>query len=96
MTRSSGGPQLPSEPIGTTHSAIGVVKWCKESKGFGAIACIDVAPWDIWFHFTMLERSAPGSGFGTIEPGTQVEVDFRRIDQESFKYVAHAVRRTKP
>jgi len=72
------------------------VKWCKEAKGYGAIKCIDVAPWDIWFHFTMLEPAAPDSGIEPMEPGTRVEVDFRRIDQESFKYVAHAVRRTKP
>jgi len=87
--------QPPSEPIGTVHEAIGTVKWYKDEKGYGAIACVETAPWDIWFHFCMLERPANGTGFRTIEPGTPVEVDFRRADQESFRYVAHAVRRKK-
>jgi|SRR5665647_140774 len=90
------GPNLPSEPRGTAHSAIGVVKWWKGAKGYGAIACMDVAPWDIWYHYSDIERPATDSESREIEPGTQVEVDFHRADQESFKYVADAVRRTKP
>ena len=89
------GPQRPSEPRGTTHSAIGVVKWWKDDKGYGAIACAEVAPWDIWYHYSDLERPVTDSVSRTIEPGTQVEVDFHRADQDSFNYVADAVRRIK-
>jgi cold shock CspA family protein len=89
-------PQRPSEPRGTMHTAIGTIKWWKPAKGYGAIACADTAPWDIWFHYSTLESPRTSWEGGTIEPGFIVEVEFHRADQESFSYIADAVRRPKP
>ena len=86
------GPERPSEPIGTRHTAVGVVKWWKDDKGYGAIACADVAPWDIWFHYSDLKPFGAAEN-RTIEPGIEVNVDFHRSDRESFNYIADAVRR---
>jgi cold shock CspA family protein len=116
----------PAEPIGTQHSAVGIIKYWKDNKGYGAIACADTAPWDIWFHYSDFPRKgiatlpsgveveaiSDGKGarnLSTGEPlkdyefvgtgpriivkaGDQVEVDFIRRNQESFKYVAESVR----
>jgi cold shock CspA family protein len=120
----------PAEPIGTERSAIGVVKWWKDGKGYGAIASADTAPWDIWFHFSALTATGratlpsgevvdaivdgqlgaydllTGAPIGScvftsesprvVQVGMQVEVHFRRANQESFKYVARRVRLVKP
>lgn len=115
----------PSDTLGTRHSAIGTVKWCRDDKGYGAIVVDEFEPWDIWYHYTSIEqkhyailqsgeraeliRDAEGrfcfatgeiySGSTatdesrTLVPGERVVVDFRRIDQDSFRYVAESVRR---
>jgi cold shock CspA family protein len=59
----------PAEPIGTDHTAIGRVKWWKDAKGFGAIACAEFAPWDIWFHYS----TVPKAGIATLPSGEEVE-----------------------
>jgi cold shock CspA family protein len=81
----------PREPIGTLATAHGVVKWWRDDKGYGAIGCDHLDPWDIWCHFSNIEDT--GGGFRTLSPGDSVEVDYIRLDQESFKYVARRVRR---
>jgi CspA family cold shock protein len=82
----------PSEPIGTTGTTQGTVKWWQASKGYGAIAAEKTAPWDIWCHFSHIE----GSGFRELVPGEPVEVEYIRAPRESFQYVASAVRRLTP
>jgi len=81
----------PGEPIGTLATAEGVVRWWRNDKGYGAIGCDVLDPWDIWCHFSAIEDA--GGGFRALTPGDAVEVDYMRVDQESFKYVALRVRR---
>jgi cold shock protein len=81
----------PTEPIGTVATAQGVVKWWRNDKGYGAIGCDHLDPWDIWCHFSNIEDTA--GSFRALNPGDPVEVEYVRIDQESFKYVARRVRR---
>jgi CspA family cold shock protein len=81
--------ELPEEPIGTEDETIGTVKWWLEAKGYGAVATEKTAPWDIWCHFSQIQAS----GFRTLAPGESVHVQYVRLDQESFKYVARSVRR---
>jgi CspA family cold shock protein len=80
---------IPTEPLGTERVARGTVKWWRDAKGHGVISCSAIAPWDIWCHFSAVE----GDGFRTLAAGEDVEVEFMRVDQESFKYVARRVRR---
>ncbi len=82
---------LPQEPVDSEDTAPGIVKWFNDGKGYGAIASEKTAPWDIWCHFSRIE----GAGFKSLSPGERVEVDYVRFDQESFKYVARAVRRVE-
>jgi len=79
----------PSEPVGTRRTALGTVKWYKADKGYGAIASAATAPWDIWFHFSMLHSKGIATNPSV---DAQVEVVFTRANQESFKYVAESVR----
>ena len=81
----------PSEPIGTLATGQGVVKWWRIDKGYGAIGCDQLDPWDIWCHFSNIEDTS--GGFRALNPGDSVEVDYMRVDQGSFKYVARQVRR---
>lgn len=81
----------PTEPIGTPGTAHGVVKWWKQDKGYGAIACDHLDPWDIWCHFSHIEDQ--GAGYRALSPGDRVEVEYFRSDQDSFKYVGTRVRR---
>lgn len=83
------GAPIPGEPLGTEHRANGTVKWWQDAKGHGVITTPHTAPWDIWCHFSAVE----GEGFRTLNAGDEVEVDFVRVDRESFKYVARRVRR---
>lgn len=80
----------PTDPMGTMRSGVGTVKWWRNDKGHGVIACADVSPWDIWCHFSAIQ----GSGFRALSADQSVEVDYYRTDQESFKYVARSVRST--
>jgi len=78
----------PPEPIGTKANALGIVKFWRDDKGYGAIACEAVAPWDIWCHFSAVQMD----GFKTLTPGERVDVHYHRVNQESFRYVALRVR----
>lgn len=79
----------PTEPLYTRRTTIGVVKWWRDTKGYGVIAAPDIAPWDIWCHFSAIE----GTGYKEMKTGERVEVAFYRANQESFKYLAERVRR---
>ncbi|TAK15013.1 MAG: cold shock domain-containing protein [Acidobacteria bacterium] len=70
------------------RTARGTVKWWRDDKGHGVIACAEISPWDIWCHFSAIQVH----GFKALSSGQTVEVDFSRTDQESFKYVARRVR----
>jgi CspA family cold shock protein len=79
----------PPDPIGTSGTAVGIVKWWLDAKGYGAIAIDALAPWDVWCHFSQIDDD----GFRSLTPGERVEVDYFRVDRESFKYVAQRVHR---
>ena len=79
----------PPEPVGTRAVTIGTVKYWHEAKGHGAIASEATAPWDIWCHFGQIEDMP---GFRAFQPGQQVEVEYVRVDQESFRYRAARAR----
>lgn len=57
-----------AEPRGTRHSSIGMVKWSKTDKGYGAISVDALAPDDVWFHFTVVATN----GYVTSESGEQI------------------------
>lgn len=78
----------PAEPIGTTGSTVGTVKWYRNEKGYGCIESEKTAPWDIWVHFSAIE----GEGFRTLESGQRVDVEYERANQDSFRYRATVVR----
>jgi CspA family cold shock protein len=82
----------PTEPWFTQRTTIGTVKWWRDEKGYGVIAATEIAPWDIWCHFSAIE----GTGFKQLTSGERVEVDYYRMNQESFKYLASRVRRLDP
>jgi cold shock protein len=78
---------MPTEPLGTEHVSRGTVKWWRDAKGYGAIATDATAPWDIWCHFSAVEAD----GLKTLHPGQEVEVEYFRFDQESFKYARRSL-----
>jgi cold shock protein len=78
----------PPEPLDTERAGVGTVKFWLSEKGHGAISMEDIAPWDIWAHFS----SIAAEGFKELSAGQRVEVKYRRADQDSFKYVAIWVR----
>ena len=78
----------PTEPIGTKARTTGVVKWWNDQRGYGAIATTHTDPWDIWCGFAHIEATGPRS----LTEGQLVEVEYFRVDQDSFKYVATRVR----
>jgi cold shock protein len=80
----------PSEPLGTVATTIGTVKYWRDEKGHGVIASDATAPWDIWCHFA---RIVDMPGYRSLAPGDRVDVEYVRMDQESFRYVATRVRR---
>ena len=82
----------PSEPIGTLRVSVGTVKWWRDAKGYGVITVKEIAPWDVWCHFSAIG----GEGFRTLIQGEPVEVEYYRADQDSFKFVARSVRRLNP
>jgi cold shock CspA family protein len=79
----------PPEPLGTEAVTTGVVKYWRDNKGNGAIASEATAPWDIWCSFSAIEME----GFRFLVPGERVTVHYYRANQESFRYIAHHVRR---
>jgi len=84
---------VPPQPLGTVARTIGTVKYWREEKGYGAIASDATAPWDIWCHFM---RIVDMPGFRSLEPGQRVDVEYIRMDQESFRFIATRLRRLDP
>src|SRR2546427_9214574 len=58
----------PTEPLGTRLNAVGTVKYWRDDKGHGVIASEATAPWDIWGHFSAIERKG---GISTLPSGEQ-------------------------
>jgi len=83
---------VPHDLIGSEGAGTGIVKWWSNAKGYGAIGVEALTPWDVWCHFSNIE----GDGYRSLVPGEAVEVVYVRKDQESFKYIARVVRRTRP
>src|SRR5437667_1574247 len=79
----------PPQRIGTVATTIGRVKYWREEKGYVAIASDATAPWDIWCHFMHI---ADMPGIRSLEPGQRVDVEYIRMDQESFRFIAIRVR----
>ena len=63
----------PSEPLGTSRTAVGTVKYWRDNKGHGAIASEATAPWDIWFHFSAVEHRGD---IATLPSGEQFPVTY--------------------
>ena len=84
-----GAPEPPDD--GALHVSRGIVKWWRDAKGYGVISVPELAPWDVWCHFSAIE--SPPDVFRTLIQGESVEVEYYRWNQESFKYVARSVRR---
>jgi CspA family cold shock protein len=84
---------IPPDPIGTVSTTIGTVKYWRDDKGHGVIASEATAPWDIWCHFAHIVDM---EGFRSFAAGDRVEVQYIRMDQESFRYIATRARRIAP
>jgi cold shock CspA family protein len=82
----------PPEPLGTESETVGTVKFWRDTKGYGAVSSEATAPWDIWCHFSAIE----GTGYKDLVPGELVAVRYYRANQESYRYLALAVRRLAP
>ena len=69
--------------------AIGIVKFYKAEKGWGAITSDDLpGPGDAFVHFSAVE----GTGYRELTAGDTVEFDVEPARQDSFDYVATRVR----
>jgi|SRR5213595_1491488 len=84
---------VPPQPLFSTAKTIGTVKYWRDEKGHGVISCDATAPWDIWCHFSHIVDMA---GFRSLQPGERVDVEYVRMDQESFRFIATRVRRLDP
>ena len=84
---------VPPQPLGSVATTIGTVKYWREEKGYGVIASDATAPRDIWRHFMHIVDMP---GFRSLEPGQRVDVEYVRMDQESFRFIATRVRRLDP
>jgi cold shock CspA family protein len=60
----------PSEPKFVRRVGIGTVKWYRDTKGYGAISLPEIAPWDIWFHFSSIAHRM----FTTLPSGERAEL----------------------
>jgi CspA family cold shock protein len=66
-------------------TAVGVVKFWKPEKGWGAVSSAALPPGrDAWVHFSTIEMV----GFRALEPGQRVEFTFHAQKQDSFDFVA--------
>ena len=79
----------PSQPVGSVATTIGTVKYWRDEKGDGVITSDATAPWEIWCHFSHIVEM---EGFRRLEPGQLVDVEYIRMDRESFRFVAIRVR----
>ena len=69
--------------------ALGVVKFYKSEKGYGAISSDALPPGkDAWVHFSAIEMD----GYKTLDAGQRVEFDFEPAQQDSFEFRATRVR----
>lgn len=82
----------PPHPRGWRGASEGTVKWWKDAKGYGAVAVPELAPWDVWCHWSMIERE----GRRALVPGDRVHVTYYRGQQESFRYVGESLRVLDP
>ena len=55
---------------------------------YGAVATAKTQPWDIWCHFSHIDAM----GYRALVEGQAVDVEYVRLDQDSFKYIATRVR----
>ena len=83
----------PPEPLGTIAVTVGTVKYWRDAKGHGVIASDATAPWDIWCHFGQIDDV---TGYRAFEAGQRVEVEYVRVNQESFRYRASRARLLPP
>jgi CspA family cold shock protein len=73
--------------------AMGVVKFYKAEKGWGAITSAELPPSrDAFVHFSAIE----GSGYRELTAGDLVDFDFEAAEQDSFRYRATRVLRVGP
>jgi len=63
----------PSEPLGTRRVSRGIVKMWRDDKGYGVIESPDITPWDIWCHFSAIERHG---GIATLPTGESFPVTY--------------------
>lgn len=72
---------------------MGIVKFYKMEKGWGAIASDDLpGAGDAFVHFSAVE----GIGYRELAPGDAVDFDFEPARQDSFRFIATRVRRLSP
>lgn len=84
----------PAEPFGTMRRSRGTVKWWRDAKGYGVISVPEIAPWDIWCHFSALEAGLVNAeGIRSLTQGEAVDVEYYRASQDSFRYAARSVQR---
>jgi CspA family cold shock protein len=70
--------------------AMGVVKFYKTEKGWGAISSDSLPPGrDAWVHVSMIE----GEGYRHLNEGDVVEFDYEEGRQDSFEFRAIRVRK---
>jgi CspA family cold shock protein len=84
---------VPPQPLFSTGKTIGTTKYWRDEKGHGVISSDATAPWDIWCHFSHIVDMP---GVRSLEPGQRVEVEYIRMDQESFRFIATRVRPLDP
>ncbi len=71
---------------------IGIVKFYKVEKGWGAISSEALPPTaDAWVHYSVIE----GAGYRELAAGDVVELEFETARQDSFRYRATWVRRLR-
>lgn len=71
--------------------AVGIVKFFRPEKGWGAISSEELPDGvDVWVHYSAIEEDS----FRTLEEGEPVEFDFEAAEQDSFRFRATRVRRT--
>ena len=73
--------------------AIGVVKFFKTGKGWGAIASDELPELaDVWVHFSVIDAT----GYRELAPGDVVEFEFESARQDGFRYRATHVKWLAP
>jgi CspA family cold shock protein len=70
--------------------ALGIVKFFKPDKGYGAITSSALPDGlDAWVHFSAIEMD----GYRYLQAGDRVEFDYEPAQQDSFHFVATRVRK---